>query len=281
MRNTDDIASQPTDNLLVDDGPLRHRQLHGASVTVAGADRHLHCAGVFNLRDLGGYPTADGRTTRWRTLFRADGLHRAEPGDAILRGISWRTVLDLRTAAERDAGHYASDGVDTVHLPVLRDAWDADALAAETEDAAKFLTARYLEMAEVGAPAIAAAFELLAASARLPAVFHCSAGKDRTGVLAALVLDAMGVEDDVIAADYHLSAVAMDRLVAWVRTTRPEIAEHMARQPAAFLECPPEAILGFLNALRARHGSARGYLHDIGISHETVDTLRHVLLEET
>jgi hypothetical protein len=244
-------------------------------------DRRLACEGVFNLRDLGGYPTVHGRRLRWRVVFRADGLHRATPADATLRRLGWRTVIDLRTTAERDAGRFACDGVDSIHLPILRDTWDAEVLVAEIDDAAGFLTDRYLSMAEVGAPAIAAAFGILASSARQPLVFHCSAGKDRTGVLAALVLAALGVADDHIAADYELSALAMDRLVEWVTTTRPEIAEHMARQPAAFLACPPGAILGFLDALRGRHGSIESYLHRIDVDTGMLNALRHALLEDS
>jgi protein-tyrosine phosphatase len=135
-------------------------------------------------------------------------------------------------------------------------------------------------MSESGAPAIASVFALLARSVRLPAVFHCSAGKDRTGVVAALVLAALGVDDDQIAGDYHLSAPAMDRLVAWITAHRPEVAEHMARQPRALLECPQDAILVFLHRLRRRHGGVESYLADIGVDRATLDDLRATLLED-
>lgn len=250
-------------------------------MTIAAVDRHISCDGVFNLRDLGGYTTADGRCVRWRTVFRADGLHRLPAGtEPRVVELGWRTVLDLRTVTEVEAGRFACDDLHAVHLPILRDTWDAERLTEEIDDAAEFLADRYLEMADSGAAAIAAAFELLASPARLPAVFHCSAGKDRTGVLAALVLAALGVDDDQIAADYHLSALAMDRLVDWITTTRPEVAEHMARQPPVFLACPPDAIRRFLVGLRHRHGSTYGYLDAIGVSAVTVAALRAALLEE-
>jgi hypothetical protein len=111
-------------------------------------------------------------------------------------------------------------------------------------------------------------------------VFHCSAVKDRTGVLAALILAALGVDDDQIAADYHLSSRAMDRLVDWITATRPEIAEHMARQPGAFLSCPPDAIVGLLRSLRRQHGSVDCYLADVGVPAATLDALRDALLED-
>ena len=236
--------------------------------------RHIDCDGAFNLRDLGGYRSVDGRTVRWRTLLRADGLHRVSgPGLATIRDLRCRTVLDLRTPLEVDAGQYRGVGVDVVHLPLLRETWDEGALRTDADDPVTFLADRYLEMTEVGAPAIAAAFELLASSRRLPLAFHCSAGKDRTGVLAALVLSALGVDDDQIATDYARSAMAMDRLVAWIGLHRPEVAEHMARQPSAFLACPPAAILRFLDGLRERHGGVRLYLGDIGVDRATIESM--------
>ena len=247
-------------------------------MTTPVLERHIPCDGVFNLRDLGGYPAANGRRTRWRTLFRADGLHRSTPGDEATMRLGWRTVLDLRTLAERDLGAFAGDGIDVLHLPVLRETWDA--LQQDgSDDAIAFLTARYLDMAEQGAGAIATAFEVLASPTRLPAVFHCSAGKDRTGVVAALVLATIGVHDDDIAVDYALSERAMAQLVAWLTARRPDLTDHMAQQPAALLACPPGAIRGFLASLRDRYGSTDGYLAAIGVNADTRTLVRETLLE--
>lgn len=242
-------------------------------------DRHLPSDGVFNLRDLGGYQAADGRLTRWRTLFRADGLHRSAPAHPTIRSLGWRTVLDLRTLAERDLGAYACEGVDVVHLPLLRQTWDSAADALNGDDAVAFLTERYLDMADEGAAAIATAFEIIASPGRLPAVFHCSAGKDRTGVLAALVLATVGVEDDEIAADYALSKHAMTKLVGWIAAEHPDVMDRMAQQPAALLACPPGAILRFLRSLRERYGSTDRYLSSIGVNAETRESVREALLQ--
>ena len=241
--------------------------------------RHVDCDGAFNLRDLGGYRTGEGRTLRWRTLFRADGLHRVSGSSlAAVDSLRCRTVLDLRTSVEVDAGQYRSTGVDVLHLPMLRDTWDAWG-AADVDDAAAFLADRYLEMTEQGSAAIAGAFDVLASSPRYPVAFHCSAGKDRTGVLAALVLAALGVDDAQIAEDYALSARAMDRLVAWITEHRPEVAEQMALQPAVFLSCPPEAILRFLDELRVRHGGVRLYLAEIGVDRSVVEAVRDNVID--
>lgn len=238
--------------------------------TVAVLDRHIPCDGLFNLRDLGGHPTSDGMRLRWRTLFRSDDLLRAAGDDEALGSLGWRTALDLRTFAEREGGSYACDGVVVLHLPILPQTWDEAGLGCASDDPVQFLVARYVEMAEVGADAIAAAFEVLASPARLPAVFHCAAGKDRTGVLAALVLTALGVTDDVVADDYHLSSTAMQRMAM--------VSDQMARQPRAFHACEPEAILGLLGALRERHGSVEGYLRSIGVTDHLVESMRAALL---
>ncbi|MDQ3385652.1 MAG: tyrosine-protein phosphatase [Actinomycetota bacterium] len=245
---------------------------------VLSRTRHVACDGAFNLRDLGGYPTADGRSVRWQVLYRADGLHRIPASTtSSLEHLGWRTVLDLRTSGEVDAGAFRAAGIEVIHLPVLRATWGVPEVT-DVEPVA-FLSTHYLRMLDEGAGAIAAAFEILASPARLPAVFHCSAGKDRTGVVAALVLAVLGVPDDVIAADYHLSATAVEQLVAWLVATQPDRREEMARQPKAFLSCPPEAMLTFLDELRLRHGSVEAYLTAIGVAPASLDRLRDSLLE--
>lgn len=237
--------------------------------------RHVVCDNAFNVRDLGGYRTFDGRAVRWRRLFRADGLHRVAGEDLAELGL--RTVIDLRTPAEVEIGTHESRA-QLVHLPVLQETWDPTSVV-DAVDATGFLVDRYLEMLDVGAPAFAAAVEILASADRLPAVFHCSAGKDRTGVLASLVLAVLGVSDHQIAADYHLSALAMDQLVAWLAANRPDLVDVMAAQPQHFLECPPEAMLELLDRLRARYGDAESYLLGAGVSSRTLDALRYAMLE--
>ena len=250
-------------------------------VTALERSRHIGCDGAFNIRDLGGYATDDGRAVRWHTLYRADGLHRIPPGAAAaVEPLGWRTVVDLRTNGEVDAGAFdgsALVGLEVVHLPMLRETWGIPEVT--DIEPIEFLSTHYLEMLDAGAPSIAAAFAILASAERLPAVFHCSAGKDRTGVLAALVLASLGVPDDVIAADYHLSAAAVEQLVAWLKRTRPDLTEEMARQPPAFLSCPPEAMLLFLDVLADRNGSVEGYLAGIGVDGDVLERLRELVLE--
>jgi protein tyrosine/serine phosphatase len=240
------------------------------------AERLVTFDHVFNFRDLGGYDTADGRTVRWRTVFRADGVHRLSIDDIAPLGV--RTVLDLRTPTELDErGRFSHDSVGYHHLPILEKTWDRDALNVDI-DAAEFLANRYLEMLEEGGPSIARALHILADPSSLPLVFHCAAGKDRTGVVAAIVLDVLGVQDDDIADDYSLSRLGMDRFKAWIIETYPEAADAMSDQPQAFLDAPTEAMHLFLSGLRDRHGSVHEYVTSLGVSGDVIEAVRENLL---
>jgi protein tyrosine/serine phosphatase len=243
--------------------------------------RDIDLADVYNLRDLGGYRTADGRRTRWRRLFRGAGLHRLAGADLAQVGeLGLRTVIDLRTAEEIAAvGGYPAAGVDAHHLPMITGQWDHSTID-ESAPPERYLVQRYVEMLEVGRPAIATSFALLAEPGALPAVFYCAAGKDRTGVLAALILDAIGVGEDEIVADYHRSKAQVERIVARARAAGAAEADSpMLSQPAAVMAAPPEAMALLLAALRARHGSAAGYLHEIGVDAETIGAVAANLLE--
>jgi protein-tyrosine phosphatase len=238
--------------------------------------RHIDHEMCFNLRDMGGYATADGRTTAWGRLLRGDGLHRLSADDCEALGIA--TVLDLRTADEiSERGRLDVDGVAWHHLPVLQTTWDP-AWFTEAMSAERFLADRYLVMLAEGAEALGAALRVLADADRLPAAFHCAVGKDRTGVLAALVLSLLGVDDDTIAADYGLSRLGMDRLLEWVRTTNPDALNAMNDQPAAFLDAPDAAMHLFLADLREQHGSPADYAAAVGAGPDVVDALRANLL---
>ena len=238
-------------------------------------DRHLTYDTVFNLRDLGGYEAADGRTIKWRTLFRGDGVHRLAPEAFTELGV--RTVLDLRTEGEIEERGRATGDHDWHHLPVLKTLWERSE-ADGAHAAERFLADRYLVMLEEGRESLAAALRLLGQPERVPAVFHCAAGKDRTGVLAALVLSLLGVDESVIATDYGLSRLGMDRMVEYVRDTYPDRYDTMVDQPAAFVSAPDAAMELFLHDLAATHGSVEEYATSIGVDAAVIDALRANLL---
>jgi protein-tyrosine phosphatase len=243
-------------------------------------DRRVAFAGAFNFRDLGGYRGVDGRQVRWRTLYRADALHRLDDTELdVLGGLGVKAVLDLRTANEIARGRLQADHLGIVHhhLPVLGETW-APAELDEDADASEVLGSLYVQMLDVGAPALAGSLRLLASAGSLPAVFHCAAGKDRTGVLAALVLALLGVDDEVIIEDYALTAQSMERLVERLTTESPESLTAMNDQPSAYLAAPAGAMAHFLGHVDQTHGSVAGYVQAIGVEDEVVDALRQTLL---
>ena len=169
--------------------------------------RRLELEGAHNFRDLGGYPTRDGGRTRWGLVYRADGLDRLTEADLLLFGtLGIGTVFDLRRDDER---HRAPDPVDSVHVSLVSRAPSEDQpemtppqLAVEGE---QFLFDVYVGLLANAPDGLG---QVLRAIARADdaVLFHCTAGKDRTGVTAALLLSVLGVERETILDDFELSA---------------------------------------------------------------------------
>jgi protein-tyrosine phosphatase len=243
-------------------------------------DRAVRFQRVFNVRDLGGLPTADGRTVKRGLVYRADGVHRLAGEDLELaRRLELRTVIDLRTDGEVGRGRFPIEDhpVDWYHLPVIKRIWSDEDLVPGAS-ASDFLRDRYLEMLVDGGGSLARAVELIADGN--PALFHCAAGKDRTGVLAAMVLGLLGVAPDDIAGDYHASAAAMTEFAEWLAVEFPESRDAMTTQPEEYLAAPVEAMHGFLDEVDARYGSMEGLAIELGVSDATLSALRSQLLSD-
>jgi protein-tyrosine phosphatase len=241
-------------------------------------DRAITFDNVFNFRDLGGYRTVDGRTVRWGRLYRADDLCRLDAGDLErFTALGIRTVVDLRRPSEvDDRGRIpATDGYTYRHIHVKHANWQP-ADFADPEARTSYLVDRYLEMADMGGEDIGAALRTVADPAAAPLVFHCVAGKDRTGLVAAFTLHALGVSDEDIADDYGRSELAEAPNWAWLAR---RTAEPPARRWEQFTVSPPAAILRFFDRVRAEHGSIQRYLESIGVTAAQVAAMRQHLLE--
>jgi protein-tyrosine phosphatase len=246
-------------------------------VAVDPYPRNLTFSSAYNFRDVGGYPGLDGRTVRWRRLFRADSLHRLEGEDwAAFSALGVRTVIDLRRPFEvAEYGRVADyEGLDYRNLVLEHVDWGEvphpDGTVHE-----RWLADRYLNFAEDGRAALSTALSVIADPAAAPVVVHCMAGKDRTGVTCALALALVGVSDEDIAADYALTTSSMRSLTEHLRRTNPaaiEGQEHMFDSPA-------EAMMLFLADLRELHGSVESYAREIGLKDEQVAAMRDHLLE--
>jgi protein-tyrosine phosphatase len=243
--------------------------------------RHIELERAFNFRDLGGYPTADGHMTKWQTLYRADGIHRISEADvARLQPLGLKTVIDLRTPDEIEQhGRFPLEAyaVDYHHLPVLDVVWTPDEIQS-FGDSPTFLVDRYREMLVIGEGALGMSLRLLAEIETYPAVFHCAAGKDRTGIVAALVLALVGVPDEVIAEDYALSREGVARMIEWAMENMPEARERMKSAPAAMMGAEPESILALLEHIRAEHGSMEAYVGTLGVDDAHIARLRAALV---
>jgi protein tyrosine/serine phosphatase len=235
---------------------------------------------VFNFRDLGGYPGLEGRTVRWRRLYRSDTLSRLCDADReAFEALGIRTVVDLRRPyeIERDGRCPQWNGLVWHNIDPNHPEWDPG-LYDETAGPARFLADRYLELAETGREGLARALAVLADADAAPAVVHCVAGKDRTGVLAALTLALLGVSDVDIATEYAMTQQAGRKFTAWLHANHPELASRTP--PVFYTVTPPEAMLLFLEELRERHGSVERYVLDSGLERHQIAALREHLLTD-
>ena len=232
-----------------------------------------------NFRDLGGYRTADGRMVAWRTLFRADGLNKLTDADVAQLGeLGLATVIDLRTLDEAEQrGSFPVDRVPVTYLGLpLTDVLPATEELPDWKEAA-YVAARYGAMVSEGGPMLTSAIQALATGDALPAVMHCSAGKDRTGVLSALILAFLGVPDETIVADYTLSAAAMGRLLERLKAEYPEAQDAVEKYAPAILHVVPETMEQFLADLRLQYGTYDALAGSLGVT-DAVTTLRSSVL---
>lgn len=250
----------------------------GAGSAAPPYDRHIPLESAVNFRDLGGYRTTGGRTIRWRALFRADELSRlTRPDRAVVRRLGIATVIDLRSRAEVDSERFPVDDIPVGfhHLPLVATLPSFD----DFRQGPGFFTAHYQDIARQSGGQIARALAIVAQRDAQPVIVHCAAGKDRTGVLIAVILALLGVPDDVIAEDYALSALAMDALLDRVLERLPEQREAILAASKVMLSATPSTITALIEALRAEHGSVEGYAAAHGAGTEVVASLRDSLLE--
>jgi len=242
-------------------------------------ERVISLEGAVNFRDLGGYATLDGRRTRWRVLFRADGLSELSQTDfSVMRDLGIRTVVDLRSGHEVEQSRFDVEAhpVDFHHFPFIDQLPDVE----QWDRRPGLLGAQYKEMLDDAAPQIIGALEVLTAPDSRPAVFHCTAGKDRTGLLSALVLSLLGVPEETVVADYALSGEAMERLRAKLIVKYPDSKDTITDIDEVF-SANPANMVNLFAYLRERYGSVTEYAVTVGVPDAVVARLREELLEPT
>jgi protein-tyrosine phosphatase len=230
--------------------------------------------GAPNFRDLGGLPTLDGRSTRRGVIYRSDSLHALTDDDvSLVRGLGLATVIDLQSSAEAarvGRGPLAADLIGYVNVSVSQSNLERPVTTTLAE--------RYLSYLDDSGPAFARALGLLADPGTYPAVFHCFFGKDRTGVLAALLLDLVGVERAAIAGDFAASGAGMALIIERL-SVDPVYAETFARTPPFLLAAPAEAMDEFFARLNKAFGGTREWALQAGLAAGELDALPDLLLQ--
>jgi len=249
--------------------------------TLVGSERRLMFEGIQNFRDLGGYRTVDGGRVRWGQLYRADNLYKLTAGDLDTFGsLGVRTIFDLRGDAERAE---TPGPFEATVLPIVG---QPDRLAPERPtfesaiDGEQMLRDVYVGSLVHSAARFGALFEALADRARLPAVFHCHGGKDRTGIVAALLLLALGVDRETVLDDYETTS-RYRTIVHQQDSLTKLLAMGVAPEAAgAVLGTPRWAMGEAIDAIESTYGGIGTYLTgQAGLSAASLDRLRQLHVE--
>ncbi|MBU2547094.1 MAG: tyrosine-protein phosphatase [Proteobacteria bacterium] len=252
-------------------------------------ERRVELDGTFNFRDLGGYETQDGRRVRWGRVYRSDSLADLSDEDfGRLRGMGIKRVCDFRTQGEIQAAPDRlpqGGGIEYLHLPVMHGRIDPVAMAESIRSGrTEWLTDDliidgYRISVDEYAAVWGTVVSRLADTPHQPLVFHCTAGKDRTGVCAALLLLVLGVPEEQVIEDHQLSNRYMaDRMPRVLKTLRRQGLD--PEKVAPFLKAPREGIVATIEHALARYGSIETYFRTlVGLNGETMDRLRSNLLE--
>jgi protein-tyrosine phosphatase len=246
-------------------------------MTLTIANRELRLEVAYNVRHIGGYRTRDGRITS-ETIVRSAGLHRlTENGLRSLADTGITTVVDLRSSMERERDvtpDPSSVGIRHVLAPVFEQDLSP---VGQSEDEFPGYAVAYERMLESGKDAYRTLFEIVS-DGDGGILFHCAAGKDRTGVAAALMLGLAGVDDETIVEDYAISATLLEPLIGeWLpRMAERGISEQRGRQ---LMASPPEDMRATLLHIDRLYGSPAGYLESIGMSPTAISAARARLVD--
>ncbi|MGW0247343.1 tyrosine-protein phosphatase [Nocardia goodfellowii] len=252
--------------------------------TDTNLSRWIEFAEIDNVRDLGGLPVTGGGTTRFGVVYRASTPQHLTEADlsTLLGPLGLRTLIDLRNpdeVAREGYGRLAGTAVRVLNLPVRKPTQAALTPADLVPDGQHYdLVGLYRELLGGSARSVVTAARVLTDPDQHSVVFHCAAGKDRTGLVAAVLLDAVGVPAEAIAADYALTGERLAR----IRARLDALPSYHGLPPinTGILAVDPEVIRQFLTGLHATHGGAAAWLRTHGLSAEELTRLRQVLVEE-
>lgn len=243
--------------------------------------------GAVNFRDLGGYPTAGGKQVKWGMVYRSDALDKLSERDLqIFDSVGVDVVCDFRGGHEvKEAPNRIPSGVQTIWLPAGSqniDGWQDmfASIASGSMEPSQVMTRFYSEIDSLPARYVPFFAALLEVEDDAALLFHCSAGKDRTGIAAALFLTALGVEQDYVMADYlasnHFRKSENERLIAYMSESY-QIPEAYGK---AIAGVESEYLEATFAAMEAYSGSVANYIaQELGMDEEKIEALQRKYLE--
>jgi len=245
--------------------------------------RTLIWDGCVNVRDLGGHPTANGET-RFGRIVRADLIRRlSDDGWEALLAYGVRSIVDLRHQQEVDADEPPHElAVDVVHVPLFPDPaspdWpEIDVIGRKAGVGAPGTRAVYGELLRRFPDRMAAAVSAVADAPEGGVVVHCMAGKDRTGLVTALLLRLAGVPSEAIGEDYAVTEINLrEATERWIAEAQTDEERDFRRRVSG---TPAEAMVGVLEELEERHGDVGAYLQAGGATPAAIGAVRARLLE--
>jgi protein-tyrosine phosphatase len=252
-------------------------------------DRRLPLSGAVNFRDLGGYPTMDHCRVRKGLVFRSDHLSRLTINDQqFLQALRFKTVCDLRTVREQRLAPDLlpeDDSIRLLSLPIQVDGFDPatvmDRLRAGDEAwlSVDFFIELYRRYLDDFGPVWGKVLGLIAWSHNLPLVFHCTGGKDRTGICAALLLKALDVREEDILLDHDYSNTCNAERLKPIYTEFAAMGI-TAERAAPYLQAPGEPLVALFAHLKKTYGTIENYLlSKAGLDRVTLSILRQRLLQ--
>lgn len=256
--------------------------------TIPNADlpRILAVDGAHNLRDLGGYHTTDGRSVKWRTLYRSGIMARLTPeGAESIRQLGIIAICDLRANDERERHptewHHGTDiKYHSRDYEMSLGELDKTARSGELQatDLSLAIEVIYRELPFEQAQSYSKLFHLLA-SGELPLLFNCTAGKDRTGIAAALILFTLGVSRETIEQDYALTDHAIDALQAIVMGDPRFTNIHSTNILLPLLRADPAYLAVAFSEIERKRGGILPYLDQmLGVGYRQIGAIREALL---
>ncbi len=256
---------------------------------VITAERVLHLQGAFNFRDIGGYPTKDGKTVRWGKVYRSANLSElSDESVAYVSGLGIKLVCDLRSAEEVGdrPDRLPSPAPNVLMLPIVDPSNPFVRMArifSNWNRVDSIMLEGYARVVlDQNAAAFARIFHHLKDENSLPAIIHCTAGKDRAGMATAILLIALGVPEEIVIQDYSLSNLyfsyfrdVMDRTITPLKRFGVTVDDIRP-----LLSASPAVMKGALDHLHKEYGSVEAYLARASVTAEDIEQIKRLLLED-